>query len=112
MNLIGTAKATQNADFRMRVTSALMLTAINIQKSGDRRSIKAAAAQEVIMSPEGNSLVTRAVWLCAANAGIADTVGDDGSVNATDAKILNAVNIAWDMMFPPDPGNSGDAGRA
>lgn len=110
MNLIGTAKATQNNDFRMRVTSALMLTAIDIRNSGDRRSIKAAAAQEVIMSPEGNSLVTRAVWLCAANAAIAATVLSDGSVDATDNDIHYVVAGAWDMMFPPDPGNSGDAG--
>ena len=103
MNLLGTARAVYNQDFRDRVHAAVILTAQDIVNSGANMTDRSSAALLTLQHPEnaaGNLM--QFCWLTAANAAIASTVQPDGSVSATDADIHYVVSGVWHTLYPDD----------
>ena len=102
MNLLGTARAVDNKDFRDRVHAAVILSAQDIVNSRARTD-RSSAAMLMLQQPEtaaGNLM--RFCWLTASNAAVAASVQPDGSVAATDADIHYVVSLAWWMLYPDD----------
>ena len=102
MNLLGTARAVYNQDFRDRVHAAVILTAQDIVTSGGMTD-RSSAALLTLQHPEsaaGNLM--QFCWLTAANAAIAASVQPDGSVTATDADIHYVVSGIWWTLYPDD----------
>ena len=102
MNLLGTARAVDNKDFRDRVHAAVILSAQDIVNSGAMTE-RSAAALFTLQHPEtaAGSLM-RFCWLTAANAAIAGSVQPDGSVTATDSDIHYVVSGVWWTLYPDD----------
>lgn len=102
MNLLGTARAVDNKDFRDRVHAAVIISAQDIVSSGAMTD-RSSAALFTLQHPEtaaGNLM--RFCWLTAANAAIAASVQPDGSVSATDSDIHYVVSGIWWTLYPDD----------
>ena len=102
MNLLGTARAVDNKDFRDRVHAAVILSAQAIVNSGVRTE-RSSAAMLALQQPEtAAGLLMRFCWLTASNAAIAASVNADGSVSATDSDIHYVVSGVWWTLYPDD----------
>lgn len=103
MNLMGTYRATRDEGFQARVQVAMVLTALDIINAdlplGHPRGV---VALDILQNPEANSSFSRFLWLAASDAAIAGSVGDGGSVEATDTDIHYVVATVWHTLFP-DP---------
>lgn len=107
MNLSGTARATRNSEFQDRVQAAVVLTALDIVNEklplGDP---KGGYALRVLSQPEYAGRDPRFLWLVASNVAIANSVQEDGTVEATDNDIHYVVAGAWSTLFPEGGDNA------
>ena len=105
MNLLGTASATRDPDFRARVQAALILTAVDIiNDPAQYMTPRQVFAMQAVQQPEYLGKDSRFHWHTAVNPAIAASVDSNGTVTATDNDIHYVVSGLWHLLFPtPTP---------
>lgn len=102
MNLLRSARAAEDRDFRLRVQTALVITALELTRGEQLQTDeRTSAALQVTLHPDNPGWqLNRFAWLVAADKAVAETTRNDGTVEATDDVIFGIVERLWVELFP------------